>query len=131
MISASIKSFTPGNYTASVSFAGDELYAPATKTANLVINKIPTVLTAKNVAVAYNTSYRYYVALKDSEGNPLAGVKVNLVLGSINKTVRTDANGRISASLKNLDVGNYTAVISYGGDGFYSESTTTANVVIE
>ena len=129
-ISASIKNLAPGNYSVVASFAGDDLYAPVTTTANVVVNKIATQLTAKNVAIAYNSSYRYYVALKDVDGNPLVGVKVNLVLGSINKTVKTDANGKISASLKNLAAGNYTAVISCAGTEIYDSSNTTANVVI-
>ena len=129
-ISASTKNLASGNYTARITFDGTEVYAPSSTSASVVVNGIPTVLTAKNIAVDYNTSYRFYVSLKDVDGNPISGVKVNLVLGTINKTVRTDAKGRISASTKNLDRGNYTAMFSCMGTEVYASSNSTANVVI-
>ncbi|WP_407422855.1 Ig-like domain-containing protein [Methanobrevibacter sp.] len=129
-ISASTKSLAPGKYTAKISFAGTEVYAPSSATAKVTVNKIPTTLTAKNVVANQGASTRFYVTLNDADGNPLTGVKVHMVLGDIDKTVKTDANGRISASLKNLAAGNYTAKISCAGTEIYGASKTTASVVI-
>ncbi|WP_407422357.1 Ig-like domain repeat protein [Methanobrevibacter sp.] len=129
-ISASTKNLGLGNYTAYASFAGTEVYAPSSVTASVVVSKIPTVLAAKDMVVDPNTNSRFYVTLKDGDGNPISGVKVHLVLGDIDKTVKTDANGRISASLKNLAAGSYTASISCAGTEIYGASSTTASVVI-
>ena len=129
-ISASLKNLAPGNYTAVITCEGNEIYGPSNTTANVVVDKIPTVLKARNVSIVYNDSYKYYVSLKDADGNPLVGVKVNLVLGTINKTVKTDSRGWISASLKNLAPGNYTAVVTCAGTEIYAPSNTTANVVV-
>uniref|UniRef100_UPI00388EEC69 carboxypeptidase regulatory-like domain-containing protein n=1 Tax=Methanobrevibacter sp. TaxID=66852 RepID=UPI00388EEC69 len=129
-VSASTKNLDPGNYTAVASFAGDDAYGPSTTTANVVVNKAPTVLSAKDVVAVYNVSSRVYVTLTDADGNPIVGAKVSLVLGPISKTVKTDAKGRISASTKNLDPGNYTAVASFAGDEINAPSNTTANVVV-
>ncbi|WP_407424168.1 DUF3344 domain-containing protein [Methanobrevibacter sp.] len=129
-VSVSTVSLTPGNYTAKISYAGSDIYSESSTTAKVVVNKIPTTLAAKDVVADQGSSTRFYVTLKDVDGNPLTGVKVHLVLGSIDKTVKTDANGRISASLKNLAAGNYTAMISCDGTEIYAASSATASVVI-
>ena len=129
-ISVSTKNLAIGNYTAVISTAGNEFYDASSATAKVSVNKIPTVLTAPDIIICYNDSYRYYISLKDVAGNPIVGVKVNLVLGDIIKSAKTDSKGRISASTKNLAVGNYTAVISTAGNEFYDASSNTANVVI-
>ena len=130
-ISASTINLDPGNYTAMATFAGDKTYSSAYTTSNVFVDKIDTSLSAKDVVAVYNVSSRLYVTLKDADGNPIVGAKVNLVLGSINKTVRTDAKGRISASTINLDPGNYTAVMSFAGNDIYKPSNTTANVLVK
>ncbi|WP_407422681.1 Ig-like domain-containing protein [Methanobrevibacter sp.] len=129
-VSVSTVSLAPGNYTARISYAGDDTYYKSSTTAKVVVNKIPTTLTAKDIVAKQGSSTRFYVTLNDADGNLLTGVKVRLVLGNIDKTVKTDANGRISASLKNLAAGNYTATISCAGTEIYGASSTTASVVI-
>ncbi|WP_407424304.1 Ig-like domain repeat protein [Methanobrevibacter sp.] len=128
-ISASTKNLESGTYTAVATYAGSDLYAPSSTTATVSV-KYSTVLTANDVNAIYNVGSRLYATLKDADGNPIAGAKVNLVLGNINKTVKTDANGKISASTKNLDIGSYVAVITFAGDDIYSPSSTTANVFV-
>ncbi|WP_407422919.1 Ig-like domain-containing protein [Methanobrevibacter sp.] len=129
-ISASTKNLAIGDYTAFISTEGNEIYAPSSTTANVMVRD-KAVLDANDMVTDYNSSSRFYASLKDADGNPIAGVKVNLVLGTINKTVKTDAKGRISASTKNLDVGNYTAVITFAGNNLYDSSKTTANVFVK
>ncbi|WP_407424235.1 Ig-like domain-containing protein [Methanobrevibacter sp.] len=129
-VSVSTVSLTPGNYTARISYAGDDTYYKSSTTSKVVVNKIPITLTAKDMVAKQGSSTRFYVTLKDADGNPLTGVKVHLVLGDIDKTVKTDARGRISASLKNLAAGNYTAMVSCDGTEIYGASSTTASVVI-
>jgi 5-hydroxyisourate hydrolase-like protein (transthyretin family) len=126
----STKSLALGDYVATVSYDGDDTYAPSTTTANVAVKK-GTVLTAEDVVATYGDSSKLIAELKDTDGNPISGVKVKFTLGNLTKSMNTLSNGKAYINTKTLAPGKYTAVISCAGNEDYAPSSITANVSIK
>ena len=120
----------PGTYTADITFAGDEIYNPASTTASVVIGKLNTVLNASDVVTVYNGGKNLIATLKDSQGNAVEGAQIKIVLGALSKTLTTDAKGQVELSTDGLVPDTYTADITFAGDEIYGESGTTAKVTV-
>ena len=127
----STKSLDLGDYVATVTYAGDDYYAPASTTANVAVKKTATVLTASDVVATQGDSSKLIAELKDSAGNPISGVKVKFSLGNLTKSMDTSSAGRAYINTRTLAPGNYTAVISCLGNEDYAPSSITANVLIK
>ena len=120
----------PKTYVATISYAGNEIYESSTATANVVVNKADTVISASDVSVVYKDPKGELVTTIISEhGKPLV-VNLNINLNGKDYTVRTDSNGQASIAIDTLKAGTYTATISYKGSGNYKASTATAKVTV-
>jgi predicted outer membrane repeat protein len=124
------KSLGVGDYVASVSFAGDDYYAPSSVSVNVAV-RMGSVLTAKDVVATCGDSSKLIAELKDTQGNPISGVKVKFTLGDLTKSMDTSSAGKAYINTKNLAPGNYKAVISFPGNKDYAPSSITANVLIK
>jgi predicted outer membrane repeat protein len=125
------KSLDIGDYVATVTYAGDDYYAPVSVTAKVVV-RVASVLTAEDVVVIYNdTSGRLIVQLKDADGNPISDAKVKITVGNLTKSMKTYSNGKAYINTKSLDIGDYVATVSYAGDDYYTGATITANVAVK
>ena len=120
----------PGNYTAEISFAEDNVYLSSFAASSVVIGKVATGIVADDISYIYDDPINLTIALKDRKGNALNGKNVLILLGGTNYTLTTDNNGLISLPVDLLP-GNYTAEISYAGDDVYISSSASANVFIE
>ena len=69
-----------GIYNLTVTTISDVNHNPVTKTATITVNKLNTQLTANEITTTYHVNKNLVITLKDSKGNPLSGVKVNVGL---------------------------------------------------
>ena len=100
------------------------------KTNQILINKVSTKLTTADVITTYDVTKNIVIILKDSNGKILANKKVSVKVGSISKTLITDAQGKVSVLVSSLVPGIYVATISFEGDNILLSSSATAKVVV-
>ena len=76
-----------GTATVSVSYFGNDKYAPSNTTVKVVVNKLNTTLVTK-----YENG-TIYAAVTDAHGNPVSGLKVGFAVNGV-KYVISDENGQ-------------------------------------
>ena len=128
--SVDISKLMPNTYTATITFAGDDAYAESNGSANVVVNKIETTITAPSVSTTYNVNKKLIITLKDADGNVLANKTVNIVIGDINVNLTTDDNGQASVEVSTLTPNTYTATITFAGDDICTGSNNSTTVVV-
>ena len=127
--SLNIATLAPNTYPANITFTGDEVYAKSNATAKVVINKIASSITATKVTATYNVAKNLVITLT-AHGKALNGQKVTVKVGTISKTLTTDAKGQVSVDVSKLTPKTYTATFTYAGDSINAGSTNTAKVVV-
>ena len=130
-VKVSTKGLIPKTYTATISYAGNDLYNESSATAKVTINKINTKLTAAKVTATYNVNKYLIITLKDASGNPLAKKKITVKVGSIAKNLTTNSSGKVAVLISKLVPKTYTASISFAGDSYYNKSSAKATVVVK
>ena len=123
-------SLSPKTYVATISYAGNEIYASSNTTANIVVTKAGTVISAPDVSVAYKDPNGELVATITNEHGKALVVNLNVNFNGVDYVVRTDSNGQASIPIGNLTPGKYSATISYKGSSNYKASTATAKVTV-
>ena len=116
-VSLTTDGLIPDTYVATISFEGNDVYDKSSTTAKVTINKLDTKLTAR-----YDANSKNIVAtVKDSNGNPVKGLRVGFALNGV-KYVTTDANGQAKYSTSKLENKTYTATIKSSGNEYYKDS---------
>ena len=128
-VSIDVSTLTPNSYVANIAFEGDDLYLKSTTTANVVVNKIESSLSAPDITTTYNVAKDLVITLA-ANGDVLANKTVNVVVGSINKNLTTNVSGQVSIDVSTLTPNTYVANISFTGDDIYGYSTVNANVTV-
>ena len=127
----SCANLVPGNYTASISYEGNEIYNSASTTAKVSVNKVAANIVSADVSMEYNDFRELVATLTDSvTGKAIDGVDVVFDIDGVKSVIVTDSKGQAKVSCEGLAPGNYTAGISYGGDGIYNPATTTAKITV-
>lgn len=126
-VSVDVSTLAPNTYVATIAFAGDEVYVKSNANASVVINKVATSLSAPSVSATYNVAKDLVITLT-ANGKALAGQKVTVKVGTISKTLTTNAKGQVSVPISSLAPKTYTATISFAGDKIYTASSTTAKL---
>ena len=93
--------------------------------------KLATKLSAPKVTATYNVAKKLVITLKDANGKVLAGKKVSVKVGSITKTLKTNAKGQVSLNVAKLVPKTYTATVKFAGDSGYTASTLKPKVVVK
>lgn len=95
----STKGLAANTYEASIIFVGNENYTGSVASEKITINPLPCELTVNGIIITtYNVNKNLVISLKDSNGNALSGVEVNVNLGSDVKYT-TDKNGQIKVNV--------------------------------
>ena len=128
--SVDISTLTPNTYTATITFTGDDSCAGSNSSANVVVNKIASKIAAPAVSTTYNVAKNLVITLKDNKGNVLANQKVTVKVGTISKTLTTNAKGQVSVDVSKLTAKKYTATITYKGDTIYAGTSGNAKVSV-
>ena len=128
-VSVNIATLTPGSYEANIAFAGDEVYVKSNATAKVVVNKVASAISASAVSATYNVAKNLVITLT-ANGKALNGQKVTVKVGTISKTLTTDAKGQVSVDVSKLTPKTYTATFTYAGDSINAGLTNTVKVVV-
>ena len=121
-----LSDLTAGNYTVTASYNGDDnLNASTSNTVNFTVDEIYPILTAGAVTKTYGTATKLVIYLKDNKGNAIADAYVNVVLGSVTKNIKTNADGQSAMDIT-VAPGTYYANITYG-----DSAQTTAKITVK
>ncbi|WP_407432174.1 Ig-like domain repeat protein [Methanobrevibacter sp.] len=116
---------TNGTYPVSVEYLGDDIFANATQSGSVTVPEEPVVepkdpelkATAKETAISVSVN-------KDATGYVVVDVDGTSYYAEIE-------NGQAVIDVKGLEAGeNYTASVTYMGDGNFSEAETTVKISI-
>ncbi|MCQ2737446.1 MAG: Ig-like domain repeat protein [archaeon] len=128
--------YTPtkvGQYTIKAVYDGDDKYFDSNATGDLVVNKMPVIITPTALSTTYDSGKYFQVKVVNKEGNPVSGLKLSLKVytGSSYKTVTvtTDANGIAKYSASKLSIGTHKVIVSVA-DSNYNASSKTSSVKV-
>jgi predicted outer membrane repeat protein len=103
-----VPDLSSGNHTATVTYQGDDKYAPVNTTVTIEVADVFEVV-APDVVKYYHGSERFYVyVLLNGEG--VADKEVSITINGVSYKRTTDENGSASIAL-NLNSGNYTVTV--------------------
>lgn len=92
--------------------------------------KVATKITAPKVSAVYNVAKNLVITLTDKDGKALANKKVTVKVGTISKTLTTNAKGQVSLNVATLVPKTYTATVKFAGDDGYLASSLSPKVVV-
>ena len=114
-----------GTATVSVSYFGNDKYAPSNTTVKVVVNKLNTTLVTK-----YENG-TIYATVTDAHGNPVSGIKVGFAVNGV-KYVISDENGQANYTIGDWGPGYYSVkVMAYGNDLYETSNQETVVVTKE
>lgn len=126
-----VSDLSPDNYTALISFRGNEIYLNSSTSANIVINKMATEITAANVNTVYNGGKYLVARLSDNQNHPLTDFSMEITLNGKIYVQTTDANGQIRISTDGLvPVKTYIASVIFKGNANYDGAASSVKVTV-
>ena len=109
--------------TATVSYAGNSRYKPASVTVSIDI-KTKVIITD-----VYGYSDKLVATLTNSvTGKPVVNAYMQVEINGVTKTVKSDSKGQISIDTSDLGLTSYDVKISYRGNSKYTPSSTTTAI---
>ena len=119
-----------GNYTGVIKFLGNENYNPSSLSINIKICKWDTTIICDNLTFIYNESGILIACLKDSDGTPIKNANLDLVLGKVYDSLKTNGSGEVGFNMTRLSVGTYTGNIYFDETNRYKGSTIPVKVIV-
>ena len=126
-----------GEVTVAVNYEGNESYNAISDSKffnfteePVVPPKVATKITAPKVTATYNVAKKLVITLTDKDGKALANKKVTVKVGTISKTLTTNAKGQVSLNVATLVPKTYTATVKFAGDDSYIASSVSPKVVV-
>ena len=126
-----------GEVTIAVNYEGNESFNAISDTKSfnfteepVVPAKVATKITAPKVSAVYNVAKKLVITLTDKDGKVLANKKVTVKVGTISKTLTTNAKGQVSLNVATLVPKTYTATVKFAGDDAYLASSVSPKVVV-
>ena len=126
-----------GEVTIAVNYEGNESFKPISDSKffnfteePVVPAKVATKITAPKVSAVYNVAKNLVITLTDKDGKALANKKVTVKVGTISKTLTTNAKGQVSLNVATLVPKTYTATVKFAGDDAYLASSVSPKVVV-
>lgn len=123
-----INNFVAGANVVNITYNGNEKYDSKSIVKNVVASA-KTTITTTNVTTIYNVA-KYLVVTLTANGEVLANKTINVVVGTINENLTTNASGQVSIDVSTLAPNTYVANIAFAGDDAYVKSNATAKVII-
>ena len=116
LVKVTVSGLAAGNYSATVSYAGNSKYDPANAAFNVVVNKIST-----HIEAYYDSQTNEIVAtlINDATGKGVVGGTVGFVINKVKTLVKSDSNGMARFSLEGFDLTSFKVSVSYGGNAKY------------
>lgn len=129
-----LANLAPKNYyTATVNFAGDEIYKATSKKVNVVVKKAtPKLTAAKKTFKAKTKTKKYTITLKTNKGAALKKVKVTIKIKGKTYKATTNSKGKATFKITKLTKkGKYTATVKFAGSKYYNAKTVKPKITIK
>ena len=132
-VKLAIQGLLPKLYTAAITFAGNGIYAKATKSVKVTIKKASPKLTAKKKTFKLKVKVKKYtITLKTNRGKVMKSTKVTLKVKGKTYKAKTNKKGKAIFKIKNLKKkGKYTAVIKYAGNKYYNKVSKKVKITVK
>ena len=124
-VSIPIGVIAPKTYVATISFEGDDIYAASSTTANVVVSKADTSISAVDMVE------ELVVSLTNEYGKPLVTANVVVNVNGVDYALKTDSKGQAKFSKSDLEIGTYTATVSYAGNNKYNPSDASVVITVK
>jgi uncharacterized protein YjdB len=114
---------TAGDYTAEITYSGDDKYGETTTTAAVKVDAKPAPKSESSIAIVEVSGYNITGILNDGNGKGIADAEIKYSVSGIEKTVVTAKDGSFVIEVQP----NVPVIISYAGDNSTEpvESTIT------
>lgn len=109
----------PGIYNITYTYKNDYYNIYSEKSNNIFVYLMPSSIMASDVIVKENEVKYLEIYLRDTNGNPLKNMQVNLNINNRDYNVTTNNEG-VAHHLINLDKGKYTAQYSFSNPNYIS-----------
>ena len=120
--------FEAGKFDVDVKVLESGVYSSANATAVITVEKIPAVISTKDISVFSNNG-ELVATLTDANGNPISNKTLVFDLNGNSTEIITDENGQSVFKL-NLDAGNYTVVVKLKDDKIFAAEDSSAVVSV-
>ena len=124
-ISIPIGVLAPKTYVATISYAGDDTYAASSTTANVVVSKADTSISAMD------DGEELVATLTNEYGQALVSANVVVNINGVDYTLKTNSKGQAKLSKSDLEIGTYTATVSYAGNNKYNPSNASIVITVK
>ena len=116
-----------GDYPYTITYSGDEKYAPFTNVGSLNVNKEIVTIQANDMTITYGDAYDFIATFFDNGGLPLANKYIAFKVDSDEYPVKTDSNGVAKLEI-GLNPGEYniTSINDYAGTSIVNRLTVKA-----
>jgi hypothetical protein len=123
---------SPKTYEVFISFDSTETHMPSNATATLVVEKLPSQITASQMTVVYNTNNRLIVGISEKNGAAITNAKITMVLNGVKYEAKTDSKGKATFTVpKSLVPKAYEAGISFAGDDIHVKSSAKTKITVK
>ena len=120
-----------GVYDYEAIYEGNENYTRERVSGSFRVDEMINVtLNARNITMYYKGSQKLEVTLTDASRNPLENQIINIRLNNKDYQLTTDSEGKVYLDL-DLNVGNYTASVSYAGTDKYRSKAMEVSVEVK
>ena len=127
------KTLVPKTYTATITFAGDDIYLTSNNTAKVVVSKATPKITAK--AQTYKVSVKtkkYSVTLKGNDNKALANVKLSIKVNGKTYSAKTNSKGTATFKITGLTKkAKYIGLITYAGNKYYKNLSKKVQITVK
>lgn len=132
-IKIAVGKFIPKTYTANISFAGDDYYAPSNKSVKVTVKKATPKIVAKTKTFKRNVKVKKYtITLKNNINKVIKKNKVYIKVKKKTYVAKTNNKGKATFKIKNLKKkGTYKATITYKGNKYYKKVSKKVKIKVK
>jgi len=117
-------------YKATVTYAGTAIYKNSNAAGTIKVSRMTTDLVSYNRTFSMDSSEKYSITLKDSNGNAIVNQNIAYTLNNQNYSKSTDENGQVKINVSGLGVGTYDIVSTYSQTNQYRSAESRSTITI-
>ncbi len=119
-----------GNYSAIISYSGDNNYLPQTIASNFTISKNNSTLDINDTTIIYHDGSKFIAKLIDFNKNPIANATILIKVNNITYERITDNEGFVYLNI-NLNSGTYQIFTEFSGNQFYNPTSSNNTITVK
>ena len=130
MASIKVKISTAKTYIVTVKYAGDNVYAPISKSFKVYVKKIKTKLVVKNKSYKKSKKVKKLTATLKSGKKVIKGKKLIFTINKKKYRAKTNKRGMASVKVRVSKRKTYKFTVKFAGDDTYLKSSKKAKLRI-